>query len=293
MNTKRFLKCMCLMLTCPLLLGTLSGCNKGKSRGLDVTVMSFNIRYENSSDTEEKHWDNRAAAVYSFLNGCDAGIVCMQEVKPSQKEDLQQNIADKYDMIWYGRDSGTTGEGLAIAFDKNVWTLVEKECFWLSGTPDVPSYGWSASIRRICVTALLEHKESGTRMKVFNTHLDHKSQSAQENGMKLILERMAECPYPTYLCGDFNCTQSGKAYQLAAEVLQDAQVTAPTSDEGSTFTGWGQKTDADKYVIDFCFFSKDNVVPQSFAICRDKWGENNQNLLSDHNPIKATVKITK
>ena len=111
--------------------------------------------------------------------------------------------------------------------------------------------------------------------------------------MKLILERMAECPYPTYLCGDFNCTQSGKAYQLAAEALQDAQVTAPTSDEGSTFTGWGQKTDADKYVIDFCFFSKDNVVPQSFAICRDKWGENNQNLLSDHNPIKATVKITK
>ncbi len=260
-------------------------------KSTDLTVMSFNIRYKNSSDADEKHWNNRREAVYSFLNGSDASIICMQEVTEAQQADLQENISEKYGLIWYGRSTGTTGEGLTIAYDKSVWSLLEEECFWLSETPDVPSGGWGAAKYRICVTALLEHKETGAKMKVFNTHLDHASELARVNGIKLVLQRMAECAYPVYLCGDFNCEPTSEAYAVAANALQDAQVTALDSDVGSTFTAWGTNTDADAYVIDYCFFSKVNTVPLTFDICDGKWGENNEYFLSDHNPLLVTLRM--
>ncbi|MBQ9802474.1 MAG: endonuclease/exonuclease/phosphatase family protein [Clostridia bacterium] len=260
-------------------------------KSTDLTVMSFNIRYETTENSEEKQWDNRSAAVYSFLNGCDASIVCMQEVTKNQQADLQENISEKYGLIWYGRTTGTTGEGLTIAYDKSVWRLLEQECFWLSETPDVPSSGWGASKYRICVTALLEHIETGAKMKVFNTHLDHAAELARVNGIKLVLERMAECPYPMYLCGDFNCEPTSEAYAVTANALQDAQVTALDSDVGSTFTAWGANTDEDAYVIDYCFFSKGNIVPLTFDICDGKWGENNEYFLSDHNPLLVTLRM--
>ena len=61
---------------------------------------------------------------------------------------------------------------------------------------------------------------------------------------------------------------------------------------GSTFNNWGSITDADKYIIDFCFFSKENVTVKSYEICDGKWGENNENLLSDHNPVRVNVDLS-
>ena len=127
---------------------------------------------------------------------------------------------------------------------------------------------------------------------MFVTHLDHKYQEDMVNGAKLILERMGESEYPVYLCGDFNCTPDSAAYNEVAAKLQDAQRTALDSDEGSTFNSWGSMTDADKYIIDFCFFSKENVTVKSYEICDGKWGENNENLLSDHNPVRVNVDLS-
>ena len=256
---------------------------------VETTVMTFNIRYQTDGDEGVKNWENRKAAVFEYINGQDASIVCMQEVNPTQQADLRLNITERFDMIWYGR-GGAGSEGLAIAYDKSTWSLLEQDCFWLSETPDVKSYGWGASKYRICVTALLEHNVTGAKMKVFNTHLDL-SATPRVNGLKVIMSRIAQCEYPVYLCGDFNDTPNSEAYAVAAETLQDAQITAPDSDEGSTFTGWGTKTDADKYVIDFCFFSKESIEPLTYEICDDRWGENNENMLSDHNAIKVKVKL--
>lgn len=260
-------------------------------KSFNVTVKSFNIRYKNNDDTGATHWDNRKQAIYDYINGQSASIVCMQEVTAAQKNDLAANITERFDMFWYGRDDGTSGEGLAIAYDKSMWTLIEKDCFWLSETPDTPSKGWGASKRRICVTALLEHKETGAKFMVFNVHLDHAAEAARVNGAALVIEKIKQCKYPVYLCGDFNCTPDSAAYAISTRELQDAQMTALDSDVGSTFTGWGTKTDADQYVIDYCMFTKGNIVPLVYEICDDKWGENNENQLSDHKPLEVTIRL--
>ena len=261
-------------------------------KSVNIIVKSFNIRYKTADDTGVTHWDSRKQAVYDYINGQNASIVCMQEVSKAQKNDLSENITTRFDMVWYGRTDGTSGEGLAIAYDKSLWNLVEQGCFWLSETPDTPSYGWGAGHKRICVTALLEHKETGARLMVFNVHLDHAVEAARVNGISLVMQRIKACEYPVYLCGDFNCTPESEAYAISTGELQDAQMTALDSDEGSTFIGWnGTITDADQYVIDYCMFTKGNIVPLVYEICDGKWGENNENQLSDHNPLEVTIRL--
>ena len=263
------------------------------TKSLNTTVMSFNIRNETGESLEINNWDNRKEAVYSFILNCGASIIGMQEVKKSQYTDLKAGISDKYEVIWYAAYTGSNGAGNAVAYDKSVWQVVgTPEHFWLSPTPDVQSKGWQTSHYRSCINILFEHIETGAKFNVFATHLDHRYTVDRVNGISLILERMGESEYPVYLCGDFNCTPESDAYAIASAALQDAQVNALDSDEGSTFVGWeGSFTDEDKYVIDYCFFSKDDVVPLTYRICDDKWGENNENQLSDHRPIKTEVRL--
>ncbi len=261
----------------------------GESNPLDnLTLMSFNIRYYNTNDKNARAWDNRKQAIGAFINASGASVVCMQEVKPEQKEYFDDAISDKYGMIWYGREA-TGGEGLAIAYDKGVWELKAEDRFWLSPTPDEPSTGWGASIKRICVTARLMHKSTGAMLDVYNVHLDHQSKSAQENGIALVLERIAESPYPVYMCGDFNCYSTDTAYKSAAAVMNDCMVTSPVTDNGVTYQNWGAITEGTP--IDFIFFSKEQFDTLTFEICRDKWGADNENYLSDHFAIKATVNL--
>lgn len=262
----------------------------------NATFMSFNIRLDTTSDSGMNQWSNRKDAVCNFILDSGANVVCMQEVKVGQKDYISQKIESKYGFIWYGRDNneGTKGEGLAIAYDKSVWNLLEQSFFFLSETPDVASLGWGAAHNRICVVASLENKDTGDQIDIYNVHLDHVSLLARENGIKLVVSRMEESVNPVYLCGDFNCTSADQAYAAAAEVLTDCQQAAPVTETGATYHNWGNISDTDlSRAIDFCFVSNKVIVPMEFKICRDKWGDDNSNFISDHYPIKVNLKIRK
>lgn len=260
----------------------------------NATFMTFNIRTETPNDAEVNQWANRRDAFCTYLLESDASVICMQEVKEGQNNDITAGISNRYDVIWYGRDNteGTRGEGLSIAYDRGVWTLIDKSFFFLSETPDAVSKGWDASHRRICVYAILEHRETGERIGVFNVHLDVSGIVARENGIKLVLEKIDEYEYPSFLCGDFNCTSEEIAYKLSADAMLDVQMSAPESDGGATYNGWGNVSDNDeRKQIDFCFVSREGIEPLKFEICRDRWGERSENFLSDHYALKAVLKI--
>jgi endonuclease/exonuclease/phosphatase family metal-dependent hydrolase len=222
-----------------------------------------------------------------FIMKSDASVVCMQEVQNDQFDYFKTALAEKYETIWYTRQSAT-GEGLAIAYDKSEWTLLESERFWLSETPDVCSKGWGAKWYRICVRALLEHKETAAKLNVFNVHLDFGQ--AQLEGMKLVMERVKASEYPVYVCGDFNGYENSPMYPVIAEYLQDAQQTAHKSDAGRTFNAKGDVADRPDMAIDFCFFTKTVIEPMIFSIHKDKWGTENDQWLSDHYPITTKVR---
>lgn len=261
---------------------------------IEYNLMSFNIRTIANESNPVNNWDNRKEAVVNFINTCGADIIGMQEVRQSQYEYIKANSSSNYEVIYFPRESGSNPEGLAFAYDSSKFSFISSEKYWLSDTPDTQSYGWGESYYRIAAVLMLEHKESGEIIKSINTHgpLDD---VANTKAYQLIMDRSVHEDDPfVFLCGDFNATPNALGYIPVSKELQDCRVSAEVSSSrnDATFTGWGNYVPGETpgEQIDFCFVSKgDNVFVKSYEVRMDKWGENNENWLSDHFAVQVVV----
>ena len=82
-------------------------------------------------------------------------------------------------------------------------------------------------------------RESGRRLRVFNTHFDHVSPLARSLGARLILEQIHRFnqtdPLPTIVMGDFNAKPNSKAVRIMRENLpgyRDVQLQAALEQAG-------------------------------------------------------------
>ncbi len=133
-------------------------------------AMTFNIRYDFESDGRNR-WRHRVDAVAKTIAGSKASVVCLQEDKEHQVEDLQARLPE-YGFVGRGRNATGSGERCSILFDKDVFRLKEAGDFWLSDTPEVPgSNTWGDRYPRKATWALLEVKRSRSKLLVVNTHL--------------------------------------------------------------------------------------------------------------------------
>ena len=258
---------------------------------VDIDLMSFNIRQD--TDSGVKAWANRKDDLIQMVIGYNPSVICFQEVKKNQGEDLTAGLADAgYEVVWYGRQTGSNPEGLAIAYKTDTWEKISESRFWLSETPDEMSKGWGATYYRICVNVLLKHKESGEHLNVFTVHLDFAT-TPQVNGIRLIMERADEAGYPAYIAGDFNCDLTGSAYLAASEQYRDVRVYAPTTDFYTTCSGWGMEDHTSliptEGIIDHCFVSKEHFVANTFEVLRT--GLEDGFYPSDHYAIMAKVSL--
>lgn len=105
------------------------------------TKMSFNIRTISSADTGNASWDNRRAAVVSFINASGADIIGFQEVRQKQFDYISANSSSNYSYLYFPREGGSNPEGLAFAYDNTKFEFVSSEKYWLSDTPETQSYG--------------------------------------------------------------------------------------------------------------------------------------------------------
>ncbi len=120
--------------------------------GLHISVMSFNIRQDTAFDTKERDWDFRKEYLIQHIKDNAPDVLCMQEVQKNQYQDIDEGLED-YSVVWYSRKKDESEEGLAVAFNKNVYELVSQDMFWFSDTPTVESKGFGATWLRICVHA--------------------------------------------------------------------------------------------------------------------------------------------
>ena len=259
--------------------------------------MSFNIRTISSSDTGNKAWDKRKDAVVSFVNASGADIIGFQEVRQAQFDYMSANASSNYTYLYFPRESGSNPEGLAFAYDNTKFTFVSSEKYWLSPTPETQSKGWGEEYYRIAAIIILEHIESGEIIKSINTH-GPLNDTANTNAYQLIMDRSVnECDPFVFLCGDFNVVPGNGGYGPVADELQDGRVVAESSPSRDhiTYQGWGAYVDGEQpeHIIDFCFVSKgDNVTVKSYEVRTDRWGANNENMISDHFPVQTVVQYT-
>ena len=275
-------KFLTVILSLMIFLCSFGACNPNQ---YELSLMSFNIKIPSGSGVQS--WGNRKAAVMDTINNSGADVIGLQEVSSTPYSDLLVLLASHYELVYFQEP-----ENLAIIYDKTVFNFLSKEQYWLSETPDVRSNGWGEATRRMAAILILEHKATGEKIKVINTH-GPLVDEANVNAFKLIASRSLSDNMDTFtfMCGDFNATPNNLGYVPIAEKLQDCRVVAQNSPnrESRTYNGF---KDTGGAIIDYCFVSKsERVNVLSYQVRDERWGEGYY--ISDHFAVQVSVRIYK
>ena len=102
-----------------------------------VSVMTFNVRYDEESDGEDR-WARRRGDVISFLKEKRPVVLGVQEALVHQRDDLATAFPG-YGVVGGGRDDGDRGGELnCIFYLHEELHCVASGTFWLSSTPHQP-----------------------------------------------------------------------------------------------------------------------------------------------------------
>ena len=259
-----------------------------------IRVVTFNIRV--AVDEGINSWDNRKELVASIIETYRADIVGLQEALKTQLEDLNKLLPD-FAWVGVGRDDGAEeGEYAAIFYNKKRFEVLEDSTFWLSETPDKPSIGWDAALKRVVTWAKLRDKITGKIFYHFNTHFDYKGVMARLESANLLNDRVAEVAgkTPAIVTGDFNFKSDFGGYKILTggrkNYLFDTQKIAKVDSSGSniTYNRFGQFLEEGNK-IDYIFI-KNNIEVDKHKIIMDTF---DGRYPSDHMPVLAVLRIIK
>jgi len=257
-----------------------------------ITVMSYNIRFDNPHDGPSA-WPYRKDDVARMIGPVyQVDIVGLQEVLIHQLDDLVERLP-YYGWVGVGRDDGhQKGEFSPILYRKDKFDLIATNTFWLSENPEMPgSKSWDTSITRIVTWAKFRERRSGTEFYFFNTHFDHRGEQARIESAKLILDRIPEISegLPFVLTGDLNVNESSEAYAVFhnSDFIQDARYVSDSDHEGSTssFNNWLEIRSGENSRIDYIFV-ENTVRVLNHRISDRKF---NERFPADHLPVISDI----
>ncbi len=265
-----------------------------------LTVMSYNMRLCVADDGENS-WQYRCGATKAMLEDRKPDIFGVQEAYEEQVNYITDNCPD-YIGIGVGREDGIhEGEHMSIFYNCNTVGLIKWGTFWLSETPQTPSFGWDAACKRTATWALLEHLQSKRKFYYVNTHLDHVGLTAQRKGLELITDTIARInpeKYPMILTGDFNVTPDNPALNDLNLIMKSARQHAVKTDTLSSFNGWkkpisgaalGDNLKDNGYkglTIDYIYYSGFESCPEFETVTKQYAGVP---FISDHYPVCAVL----
>lgn len=261
-----------------------------------LSVLSFNLRFDNPADGPNR-WKHRRRAVVQLIDGC-ADIAGLQEARRCPLRYLIRHLRE-FRWVGVGRNDGRRkGEYAPIFYRSDRFERRDRGTFWMSTTPDEPgSTSWGSSRPRIATWVVLRERATGRELLHVNVHLDHRSAEARANGAKLIRERLGQLAgdRSVILTGDFNDGPDGDAYAILTDatpadvgpVLVDARHASITGHDGPDSTWTGFKAVKEGRVIDFVLVSTDVTVLRH----RSMAGRVDGRFLSDHLPVHAQVAL--
>lgn len=252
-----------------------------------VTVTSFNIRYGTARDGDNR-WERRRELVLGVLR--DGGdVLGLQEALPFQVQEIAAALPGFAVESRTREKDPVEGEACPIFWRTERFEAdpTDRGTFWLSEAPQTPgSRSWDAALPRIATFVRLVDRADGRGLYVFNTHLDHRGETAREESARLLARRIAERKRPdepVVLLGDLNDGPGSVAVRtLVSAGLRDAWRDAnPAAPEAGTFNGWNESPGAER--IDFVL-ATDGLVAMSAEIDTrrpdGRWP-------SDHLPVRS------
>lgn len=255
--------------------------------------MTFNLKYD-FVDSGEQGWNNRLEKLVKIIKDNNPIILGTQEGLNHMLIDLENKLED-YNYIGEGREGKELGEYNAIFYNKEKVEVKYWRQFWLSETPEiVGSKSWDTACERICTYGRFKNKETLEEVMIYNTHLDHVSEEARAEGIKLISDKCKENNLenrlPFLIMGDFNCIGSDevfnviKSYEDENFKVINLHETIENEILGTfhNFTGI-----VEEGPIDFILISKEFYCEKLYSDER-KIGDSYP---SDHYPVVATLNL--
>jgi len=258
--------------------------------GLDLKVLTYNIRYNNPGDSLNA-WPNRKDEVVRLIRTHAPDVFCLQEALLGQVNDVA-SMMPGFDWVGVGREDGVNrGEYAPVFYNSQKYQLKQQGWFWLSQSPHIPSKSWDAALPRICTFVLLEDYENHKNFWVFNTHLDHEGEKARHESARLILRKIAELnekKYPVVLTGDFNALPDDNPVRFIRRRLEDCREVSQTPAEGpaGTFNGFDFNSPLTDR-IDYIFADKNIIVKKYAIITYSREGR----YPSDHLPVLVELAL--
>ena len=263
-----------------------------------IEAMTYNIRLDTESDGADA-WDFRKKGLVDQIKFHEPDVLGIQEGLRHQIEHINAALPN-YSYVGVGRDDGKqSGEFSAIFYDTRRLERLAHGTFWLSESPDQPSVGWDAALKRICTYARFKDLGSSQIFWVFNTHFDHKGVVAREKSAELItaqIDKINVREDPVLLMGDFNAVPGSAPIVAIMESMNDAKEQASVVAFGPDGTVRFRPDETagrfgiDQPVtrrIDRIFTSKGNWRVLKHAVLTDS---NNLKYYSDHLPVFIEAK---
>lgn len=192
----------------------------------EMNVATFNIRVsgplkpgqarpKRGDYSKFNGWDDRKDHLCNMIKFEAFDVFGVQEARYPQISDMLERMPE-YAYIGVGRDDGEQkGEHCAIFYLKKKFKVLDQGNFWLSETPDVPSYGWGAKYRRVCTWGLFQNKKTKELFYLINTHVNWGKSSVMSANMLVdfVKEKCTKTDN-VIIMADFNATQDSDLYKI-------------------------------------------------------------------------------
>lgn len=254
------------------------------TKAQDYSAMTYNIRYSTPNDGEN-WWELRKDWVADVLSFYEPDVLGIQEGLHTQVQYLD-SVLTNYSFVGVGRDDGVAaGEYAAIFYQHDELFVLDSGTFWLSETPEEPSFGWGANYRRVASWAKFQSKESEEIFWVFNAHLDHETPLARLNSVKLITQKVEEWNtenYSVIVMGDLNAIPEAEPILHLENVFNDSKLVSINTPIGPDGTYNGFDTNHPLHDrIDYIFVDESIEVSKYAVISETR----EKKTPSDHLPV--------
>ncbi len=253
-----------------------------------MNIATFNLRLDLESDGENA-WPHRKEMVKDLIRFHEFDICGTQEGFAHMLKGIAE--LENYAYTGVGRDDGEeAGEHSAIVYRTDRFTLLDNGDFWLSQTPEEPSYGWEAEYKRICSWAKFKDNNCDKEFYFFSVHYDHIAKEARRESSKLMLERVKTIAgdHTFFVTGDFNATPDSEPMQIIYDAgwWYDSKGLSQLPPYGPEGTFQAFRIDAQpKERIDYIFVSEGVGVDKYGVLTDMRYGR----FPSDHFPIMIRV----
>ena len=248
--------------------------------GPTLRVVSFNLRNARAFDGWNS-WPFRRRATATVLGDLDPDVAGLQEAYACQERYLVRALG-RYSSVSHGRSAGDRGERCTVLHRSATLRLVTSRTRWYGDDPDRPGTALpGASFPRIATLVELEHRATGRRFGVVNTHLDQQLVANRTRSVEQLLGWLRE-DLPWLLIGDLNARPREEAIR---QIVERGFRTAVPDDLGGTTHQWKGGTRGSR--IDYVFVSDAWDVLDG-AVDHSRPGGR---LPSDHWPVYADVRL--